>query len=186
MINSNQITESVFDELVKCIAKKGSIVSNRHYTPNGLYAIELNNKPINYINIFEAFNNLYIMFNCKRNLFHIINSFPLNKEIHILSDTDVIVNNFSIEEKRLALDLELCILKNEKLIKLTEDEKHYIESLISYSRVNKESKKLILNKFKEKLKEIQESEALKPLDRIKFKKNLEEIKNFFRNLEYKI
>lgn len=183
MVFNSQITNELFNELIKCVEKKGGRISDVGFSKtSSLFNITLNGEIKRYINVFEAFHNLYVTYNCKRNLAHLLRE---KSEIKIIQNNENVVQDketLSPEEKSLVHHLEVELFKDRMFVRFTDIERESIIFQIKMANTSQEGKKRIILKLIENIddKYAQEINSLSSLNKINFNRNYERIRQFLK------
>lgn len=187
MVYSKDINEDLFNRLVECIKNKGVIITNRHYSESNKYVLFINGEIKRYINVFEAFNNLYAAYNCKKNLHYVENNYELTK--NGLKNKIFIEDEDTSRKKETLLFkyLEDFIIKDVFFAPLTDMEKHNLELKITESNISNKKKVDILKNIKSmiNIKYQQDIYVMSIHKRVSYKKILNTILSFFDRVIYK-
>jgi hypothetical protein len=188
MVYSQDINENLFEKLVECIKKKGTIISNRHYSKSNLYVLFINGEIKRYINIFEAFNNLYAVYNCQRNFYN-------NVDNYLLSKNNALINGKASEEEKIVAKREVELVKcmEDALIKdvfftpLTEMDKYSLELKVKESKLSSKKKIDVLKNIQSmiNIKYQNDISVMSITKRSSYRKILNGIISFLDRLIYK-
>lgn len=188
MVYAQDINENLFEKLVECIKKKGTIISNRHYSKSNLYVLFINGEIKRYINIFEAFNNLYAVYNCQRNFYN-------NVDNYLLSKNNALINGKASEEEKIVAKREVELVKclEDTLIKdvfftpLTEMDKYSLELKVKESKLSSKKKIDVLKNIQSmiNIKYQNDISVMSITKRSSYRKILNGIISFLDRLIYK-
>lgn len=185
MFDSTMINEKLFKILVDCVKSKGIVISDRFISKSGLYVLTIKGEVYRYINIFEAFHNIYETYNCRLQMDSLLKKLKgseyskndlLNKE-----------NFLSIEkDNREQYDYIINYLyRNSILIKLGDWDRKNIESKISSMKISDYAKGMFISKIIAEINRIYHNEisVLNQTERELYKKKFHIVNAYFTNLK---
>ncbi len=187
MVSSDLISKDLLNKIIECIQNKGTIIQSYGYTKSKKFFIMINNHKTLYINQFEAFNNLFIKYNCRKQLYGYIEKLNASKKSRktFFINEEESYEVLSPDEKSLMNDIELTLYNSKHFVKITNEERHHVESQIYYSKMPKSSIRKVIDKMITKFELLFEIDldGMPEMNKQSHKKNFEKIINFLNYLK---
>lgn len=181
MIFSHQINNDLINKLTACIKSKGiKDITFKHLSGSKVQVI-IDSKSFNFINIFFAVNNLYVKYNCSKQL-RIKETLPTSSALLLKDDVaDEDINH-------LYHLLRDNFVRNERFLSLTELDKRNIRKLIENSVLKASYKAKAIVLLIDDIHEIYEltDDEFDFAERVKFKANYESIIKFLQILKHSL